>query len=132
MSKKVEDVEIALAELSEKLPHECIQKLKISERFRIKEDYEAQSFPNAENAGVYFFTDADGHVLYVGKSSGLGRRIGTEYIGKEGTLKGTKIAGAITLYTIPMEKDFGFMAPAIEEYLIEKIDPPNNKVGRKT
>ncbi len=131
--KTIEDVERALDSLKELLQHDCIKNLKISERFSIQNDYADKSFPNAADAGVYIFTDANRHVLYIGKATGLGQRIGQGYIGRgidgSAVLKGSKVAGATELHTIRMEPNFNFMAPAIEEYLIGKIRPLNNVVG---
>ena len=128
--KTIEDVKKALDALKELLSHDCVKNLEVSESFSIKNDYAGKSFPNAADAGVYIFTDDKGYVLYIGKaSSGLGQRIGNEYIGRGGALKGTKISEATELHTIRMEPNFSFMAPAIEEYLIGEICPPNNKVG---
>lgn len=132
--KTIEDVQRALYRLKELLQHaDCVKNLEISYTFSIQNDYASQSFPNSADAGVYIFTDCDDHVLYIGKASGLGQRIGQGYIGKgidgSAVLKGLKVAGARGLQTIPVEPKFYFMAPAIEEYLIREISPPNNKVG---
>jgi GIY-YIG catalytic domain len=89
------------------------------------------SFPNAELPGVYFFQNNEGNLIYIGKASnGLGERIGSGYIGQGGKIKDSKIADASQLYTIGLPKDLFFIAPAIEEFLIFKLDPKGNTIGR--
>lgn len=103
-----------------------------SEEWLITPDNKA-SYPNSSKPGVYIFTDENNNILYVGKaSSGLGQRLGNEYIDKYCNIKGSKILGAKKLFTIAVCEEFSFLAPAIEEFLIKELDPPINKTGKKS
>jgi hypothetical protein len=89
------------------------------------------SFPNAELPGVYLFLNSTGNIIYIGKASkGLGQRIGNGYIGQGGVIKDPKISEASQLYTIALPMRLFFMAPALEEFLIDKLDPKGNTIGR--
>lgn len=127
---KLTDVMTALDMLKQLVPG--LPPLKVSPEFHIPGSWKESSYPNSENPGVYFFVDAQGDVLYVGKTSGstmgLGKRIGA-YIGREGVIKDAKVEGAAVLHTIPLEWKFRFLAAAVEEFLIEQLDPPVNKTG---
>jgi len=129
---KLTDVIEAISLLNNEYPRPGIpDPLQLSQEFRIPEDYEKKSFPFASYPGVYLFFDENETLLYIGKaSSGLGQRIGNEYIGRSGVLKTNKISGAKVLRTIKLPKEHHFEAPAIEEFLIYKLKPTRNSVGK--
>ena len=124
----LQDVEKALEDLRSRLLGRPV--LEISQAWHIPESWKTDSFPHSAQPGVYLFLDRSGLVQYIGKASfGLGKRVGSEYIGHSGTLKNAKVQGVATLFTIPLDKQLFFLAPTIEEFLIHQLNPPINRVG---
>ena len=94
-------------------------------------------YPFVNSAGVYFIFDSDLQILYIGKasmSSWLGARLSTYFRkGPNGECilkhadywKGAPQFVAV----IPMVQDFKWEAPALEEYLIMRFNPIDNKAG---
>lgn len=109
-----------------------------SEKFIVSQEWlitpeNKTSFPNSSKPGVYIFTDENDNILYVGKaSSGLGQRLGNGYIDRYCNIKDSKISGAKKLFTIAVSEKFSFLAPAIEEFLIKELNPPINKISKKS
>ena len=129
---KISDVIKQLELLSQYIP--IAKSLNVSEAWRIPENYidNPKCFPNSEFPGVYIFTDKNANILYIGKaSSGLGSRIGNGYLGRNRVRKSDKIINAHYLYTVKLNWEEFFLAPAIEEYLISELDPSGNKIGRR-
>lgn len=123
----ISELKMKLDELSTHIPY--LRNIEISNEWIIDKD-NPLSFPNSEFPGVYFFTDFNEEVIYIGKaSSGLGSRLGA-YIGKENIKKDQKIDEAKSIFTIKIEKDLFFLAPAIEEFLIYSLNPKINRIGK--
>jgi len=97
------------------------------------------------NAGVYFILNAKSEVIYVGKASNnnsIGRRL-DGYFKKQPNDKtqwqlsagdGQKFKDldptSIAVLVIK-DYEFAWLAPAIEEFLIKKLNPPANTVGKE-
>ena len=125
----LQEIKNALAEFHKYLP--LLPNLYPEGPWNIPSDWDKKSFPNAELPGVYFFLNAAGNLIYIGKASaGLGQRLGNGYIGQGGKIKDPKVAEASQLYTIALPKELFFIAPALEEFLIFKLDPKGNTIGR--
>lgn len=97
------------------------------------EDY----FPNAERAGVYFFFDERLNLLYVGKASMsncLGNRLGAyfkyEEDGKTCRVIHEWSANLKYLATVAVPPEMPYEAPALEEFLISRLKPPDNSRGK--
>jgi hypothetical protein len=95
------------------------------------------SWPSASESGVYFVFDAELQVLYIGKASmnsSIGARLST-YFGpgpnKECIARKKEHWNGTPRYVavISMQPDFRFEAPALEEYLITKLQPIDNTIG---
>ncbi len=108
---------------------------KISERFDIERDLTAY-YPNSNSAGCYAVYTGSGELLYIGKASNkhvMGFRLGniwklnadkTAYITKKDW--GDKTPQIIQ--TIPVNEPYE--ASSLEEFLILKLQPPCNTIGR--
>ena len=113
-----------------------IMQFEISDAYDLHASWVSTSFPNAERAGCYAFFDGTGTLLYVGKAScgsTMGRRADTYFKWIENKLeaRGSRHwTGTPTiLRTIPVHE--AHQAPSLEEYLIERLHPPENRAGRK-
>ncbi len=94
-------------------------------------------WPNVYSPGVYLIFDVNKRVIYIGKASmnsWFGARLGTYF--KLGPDKSCVVLDADKwngdprfVAVIPMQEDFRFEAPALEEFLITKLQPIDNKVG---
>jgi hypothetical protein len=100
-----------------------------------------EKWPGADRPGVYMVFDQALRILYVGKASmnsALGARLGT-YFGhvdypKDLTCRlvnpSAWSATPRFVATVPLSDDSAFVAPALEEFLIRTLDPPDNRQGR--
>ena len=94
-------------------------------------------WPFVESPGVYFIFDADMQVLYIGKASmnsWFGNRLHTYFqfgSDKECVVQNRDSWNGDPRFVavIPMDQKYRFEAPALEEYLITKLKPIDNKVG---
>ncbi len=91
-------------------------------------------YPNAGRSGVYLIFGKTGMLLYVGKASmgaTLGGRLGTHFAGKkECRLLSTDWTERPTFVaTIAVPQGMSFEAPALEEYLIKRLHPCDNRIG---
>ncbi len=89
-------------------------------------------YPNADHEGVYLIFGRTGVLLFVGKASlgaSIGGRLGTLFAGKnecrllsaDWTERPTYVA------TVAVPDGMGFEAAALEEYLIQHLNPRDNK-----
>ncbi|QDV07257.1 hypothetical protein Poly30_27760 [Planctomycetes bacterium Poly30] len=112
-----------------------IQRPTWSERFDLRcEEAAKTTWPNADSAGVYALLDESGAVLYIGKASmgaSVGGRVfchvaggGAKFVAREG------FGDVRWLRTVGVEESRRFIAPAIEEFLIDLLQPPLNRAGR--
>ena len=90
-------------------------------------------WPNAEKPGVYVLLDADGHLLYIGKADNLGVRLSSYF--HHGPNKTCRIKHdwgpkpPCSLFTVPVAETFE--AYSLEQYLIEQLNPPINRLGKR-
>lgn len=94
-------------------------------------------WPFAFEKGVYLIFGSNMELLYVGKASmqhNIGGRL-SSYFRYNDDKTGCKIVhnGWITpprfVVTVAVPEDMAFEAPALEEYLISSLNPPENKKG---
>jgi hypothetical protein len=108
----------------------CIQS--ISDPFDILTDYRS-TWPNNELAGVYLFFSESHELLYVGKSSFLGRRFMEHFRYSPDRLHGVPVSleavGTRYIISIGLREGYEWLAPSLEEYLIQTLRPPRNKEG---
>lgn len=96
------------------------------------------TWPNSGKAGVYAIFSTDGSIVYIGKSSMnsfLGARL-SNYFGYAPDKKSCMIKGGDWsihpefIVTIGVPDSMTWEAPALEEYLIQQLNPELNKQGR--
>jgi hypothetical protein len=91
-------------------------------------------WPDADKPGVYALLENDDEVVYVGKASCnrvLGYRL-RDHFDRYGKPKQEYFAEVTSFVVIAFPPDRAFEAPAAEEYLIAKLNPPKNGTGRTT
>lgn len=130
----VSDVESALSEFNRVFPRPNVGDIALSSPFRVIDDFAVSSFPNAASAGVYLVFDRNDHLLYIGKADGLGARLGSHFGWNAdrtaGHVKNAKLSEAHAVRTIALPRESWFEAAAIEAFLIWRLDPSLNVVGR--
>lgn len=95
------------------------------------------SWPFGDRAGVYFVFGREMKLLYIGKASMnscMGARLSSWFWGdcdSECKVQGKWSEGPFFVQTLAMPAGLEFEAPALEEYLIREINPPDNTAGRK-
>lgn len=128
------DVESAIFDFNLDFPRPKIGAISLSAAFSIVNDFASSSYPNAALAGVYLIFDRDDNLLYIGKSDGLGGRLGSHFGWNSdrtaGRVKNERLADAHSVRTIGLPKESRFEAPAIEAFLIRRLDPDLNVIGR--
>ena len=94
------------------------------------------TYPHAERAGVYFVLDDRLNLLYVGKASMgscIGKRLGSYFTyapdGGCQVLHDGWSSRPRYVATIAVPENAPFEAPALEEFLISRLNPPDNKTG---
>jgi hypothetical protein len=94
-------------------------------------------WPNAGAPGVYLVFGPDMNLLYVGKASltrNMGGRLSSYFqYAKDGgrgcAVMGTWSARPTFIITVGVDSDKAFEACALEEYLITRLQPPDNRRG---
>jgi hypothetical protein len=99
-----------------------------------------EPWPNGLSRGVYFVFARGGRLLYVGKGSGMKARIGNRLTRWFQTEKATQACKVVDpgwtekpmyVATVAVADHMSFEACALEEYLIQKLSPPDNVIGRR-
>ncbi len=133
-----QDLKLALDEFNHEYPRPNMSKLVLSEEYNILKDF-CNPYPGAEFPGVYAIFDTSGELLRLGKAScnsTLGTRLSTYYrwhdVDYIGVSKHEGYENAIIIRTIKVPNERAFEAPALEEFLIGKLNPRFNTTGRKT
>ncbi len=125
------DLSSAVDELNTRFPRPEMDHLKISDLCDVKDA--SASWPNPANPGVYAMLNEHRELIYLGKAScntSLGMRLGAHFY-KTGAPKNAKFEGIRYVVTIPVPDDRAFEAPAVEEFLIGRLNPSLCLVGRK-
>lgn len=128
----IERLKSVLEEFNSKYPRPVIGKLELSEC--VKVDDKSVSWPNCTKPGVYVLFKGETEVVYIGKAScntNLGFRLGAHFY-TDGEPKHDWLKDVTHVRTVPVETAHAFEAPAIEEYLIQRLNPPLNVTGRRT
>ena len=94
----------------------------------------ADNWPFSERAGVYFVYSESFDLLYIGKSSNnqcLGKRLYCWFGGGDTCVPvGTWSQPPRFVVTIAVPDESPFEAPSLEEYLVRKLQPPDNTHGK--
>jgi hypothetical protein len=131
-----EEVRKAVDDLNQIAPRPGIPALEISEPYDLEDDWPEKRWPGTNQPGVYLFTDSKGSVLYIGKAScrnNIGYRLSAYWKhsstgGAEPKDDKAKDVKYVLVISLPNER--AFEAPAVEEWLIQNLDPPRNHQGR--
>jgi len=132
LSKK--ELELTVGKFQKVLPRPGIDKLTIVWH-DIKRN-QSHSWTNGDRPGVYIFLDSNENLLYIGKASS-GRDLKARlrgYFYRNGVHKNKKHGADKTQYVglLALPEDHGFEAPAIEEWLIEHLQPNENKIKMRS
>ena len=125
-----------IAEYSKKYRHPNLEPICESEIYSLDVDWKAdKQWPFSDNYGVYAILQQD-EVLYIGKASEgkLGYRL-SAHITKDNNgnpqLDPNKWKEEPTnIMTFKVPKDSPFEASSLEEFLIQELKPPLNKIGK--
>ena len=124
----------ALDEFNLNFPRPGIKPLAFSAPYDLRNDW-PKTYPHARHQGVYCFVDGIGTLLYIGKTScntDFGYRLAAHFEygpARQAQAKLSHHASVQHILFIPLPPGHGFEAPAIEEWLITRINPPLNKTG---
>lgn len=104
--------------------------------YDLETDWPDRKYPGAGGPGVYFVFRHDGALLYIGQVSfrhTIGYRFG-QYFGYEKSTKKCRIKradfkerGARYVAVIPLESGHCFLAPALEQFSLQRLEPPLNR-----
>ena len=121
------DLRIVLNEFNTKHPRPH-GKLKLTDLLDISTQSRA-SWPSNEEPGVYVFLDSDKFVSYIGKAShNIGSRLSARFDVKWNS-KTSESSDCKYITAIPLPINVGFEAPAIEEYLLERLNTKHNVIA---
>lgn len=106
----------------------------VCDPFRLPEDWK-QTYFGSGSAGVYLFLDAGDRVRYVGKSVEMGSRMGAYLMNRDKSRdhhkwKDSDSFGEVRAIVF-VKLENSFEAPALEDYLIGRLQPPINKLGKR-
>ena len=127
----------ALADFHQRFPRPGIDALELSEPYFVETDWaiKGKSVPHSYHAGVYFLFNRDEALLYIGKSDGLGARVGGRFMWNAYKTAGVvkdpshRGAGVVSVRAIAFLDEHWFESAAVEAYLIDALKPPLNRVG---
>jgi len=145
MAAKLTDFSAAVREYEEKYRSPSMSPFEISEPYDLFPDKGGpavqcagkwpEKWPHADSAGIYVFLNDNLEVVYVGKASFrsvLGARL-SSYCGhapdKSCHLYHKWTSMPRYVVTVAVPNDTRFEAPALEEYLIERLQPSDNSTG---
>jgi len=96
-----------------------------------------EPWPFTDDAGVYIVMDSALEVLYVGTSARLGWRLSEYFVYQNRTTGPCKVKDSDWVrppryvFCIAVPEQFKCEAPALECFLIQELNPPNNRRGLK-
>ena len=136
------DLKSAISELNDNFRRPGLPALEFSlPLYDLKSDW-TKTYPNADGPGVYVLLDGNQVVVYVGKASfsaTIGSRLGNHIVrdsNGEPCVSNPAWESAHIRYisTIGLPIVHAFEAPAIEEFLITRLQPCPflNHIGRKS
>lgn len=90
-----------------------------------------EKWPNSDDPGVYLIFSVSGLLLYVGKSWTLGGRLAAYFGGRSDCrIKGNWKEDPQYVVTVAVPANRRWEAAGLEEFLIERLRPCNNTVGK--
>ena len=122
-----------LDEFNRNYPRPRMEPISLSPLFDMKGEPSAV-WPSADKPGVYCLFNESQELLKVGKAScnrQLGHRL-RDYVDTRGNPKDEYFKDVRYVATIGVPIERAFEAPAIEEFLIARLDPPLNSIGRNS
>jgi hypothetical protein len=131
----LEDVTRVVAEINAQYPRPGLT-LSLSEPYDLSNSF-SSTYPNNGLPGVYLLFDHGMNVLRIGKAS-LGRTLGGRFndyfrwgdkAKGQGIAKDPFYASVRFIVTVGLPIDRAFEAPAIEEFMLQRLDAPLNKHG---
>lgn len=133
-----------LAEYGKLYRNPVLEPFTMSDLYDLYPDFDSKDryiwpkdWPHYDSAGVYVILDEKQQVAYVGKASmgsWIAARLGT-YFGKDDNGRCRLKHNTWKLepkYVAVIPTPNRFEAPALEEYLITELQPPDNKVGKNS
>ena len=126
----LEDLCAVLAELNERYPRPGMASLSFGDLLDVR-DADA-AWPDAGKPGIYAMFGEDRSLLYLGKAScnsNLGRRLGAHF-DRLGASRGPKFTKVRYVATVGLPPDRAFEAPAVEEFLIARLNPALCSIAR--
>lgn len=88
-------------------------------------------WPSADKPGIYLILDGSERLLYIGKAAALGQRVSTYFrYATDGSKACVPYHSGWTtepVYVVTVALMEKFEPPSLEEYLIGKFNPPDNK-----
>jgi|GEM_PF-6098450 len=110
--------------------------LAFSEIYDLVKDWlPSEQYPNGNSPGIYFLLDKNKDIYYIGCSKiSISSRLNVYFkYDKQDRNKCYKTKGSEDVFyiiTYPMENDLKYFVYSLELYLIEKVRPKVNKVGK--
>jgi hypothetical protein len=138
-----ESIHMALAEYHADWRHPRLEPFKFSGLYALHPEEPAtipvagawpSTWPNNGRAGVYLIFGTEMQLSYVGKTVDFGWRLSQHFKWSEGRGKGicqpqgTWKIRPMFVATLPVSERFE--AAGLEEYLIVKLRPPDNSIGK--
>ena len=98
-----------------------------------KDDYGFRNpWPCYDKAGVYLILSSDEEIIYVGQSRSMGSRFYRYFKDKEGScvIMDNWTKKPRYIIAIPSEEGAAYERLSLEEYLIERLAPSDNTLGK--
>lgn len=88
-----------------------------------------EAWPNNMHAGVYFVFDRVLHLMYVGKTEFFGKRLSTHFPARSERIRDNYWRTGRPMFVATVAVEEVFEALTLEDYLIDKFQPPENIRG---
>lgn len=109
-------------------------------RYRIKaetegyalteENWRDEYIPFRGSPGCYLFFDKEGRLLYIGKATNLGARVGSYFASSPFAPKHGHVWSSAPHYAFIIQVEEVWEAPSLEEFLIRELHPTDNTRSR--